>query len=137
MVRGQRTNSRVARVIRGLTGASWIGADVAKLRHICRAAITFCRTVVTGNAAQVVVQQDRICGTGTMRARSVGGRWGEQFGSFAPEVLNKASSDRVLQVTLRKRDRKLAVLCDACKCAYWNVNDQGGYMLFDLSLIHI
>ena len=73
LVRGQRTNSHVARIVHGLTDASWMGADVAKLRHICRAAITFCRTVVTGNAAQVVVQQVRPCGTGTMRARSAGG----------------------------------------------------------------
>ena len=81
LVRGQRTNSRVARVVRGLTGASWIGADVAELRHLRRAGCIsftrafslFSRTVVTGNAAQVVVQKGRSCGTGTMRARSAGG----------------------------------------------------------------
>ena len=60
-------HSGVARVVAALTGASWIGADVAELRHLRRAGCIsftrafslFSRTEVTGNAAQVVVQQGR------------------------------------------------------------------------------
>ena len=107
MVRGQRTNSLVARVVHGLTGASWIGADVSELRQICRAAIPCRRTVVAGNAAQVVVQHGRTCGTGTMRAGSArGGKGGAATRNAAvshpknrtrPRRIGRASTGRSSQ----------------------------------------
>ena len=51
------------------------------------------RTVVTGNAAQVVVQQGRPCGTGDAGALSRGGEQYRKRCGFAPEKSSKASSD--------------------------------------------
>ena len=108
LVRGQRTNSPVAHVVHGHTEAFWIEhfaigiLDGAELRDVVRAVFAFTRTVGTSNAAQVVVQQVRPCGTGTMRARSAEGGEHSVGNAAASHPTNRARPRRICRASNRR-----------------------------------